>query len=364
VCETTLASDAENCGACGRDCSSGGGTCTNGLCDPVSLYTAADMPFGSDNGAARTWAFDPASASAIWVGFNDYSVWRYPVAGPPRALIWQPTTSQTAGTESALVVGGDLYWSIGGSPPIVFKKAITAASTVLPTDVFHPVARASFLRVVGNALYWMSGDYQDPTPQPPTHVGYVYKRALSAPASDPGTAIVTVDQGNFGNIKGFQPTSDALYWVTDQAGSGVANELRTAPIAGGAPTVVPKISGAPDAAIIGGYGQLVLSAVGPTLYFTVNVPGSNLNGIYKYKTGDSAPTLVVPADGVSSLSIDASSVYFIQNGVNGVFKAPLAGGAGVSISSTSGNKLLGGDATYLYMLTTSCCTSVMHKVLK
>lgn len=364
VCETTLASDAKHCGSCARDCTSGGATCTNGLCDAVSLFVAGDMAFGSDNAGARTWAFDAASASAIWVGFNGYSVRRYPLAGPPVSVIWQPTSNQTAGTESAVVIGSDVYWSIGGSPPVVYKKAITAAATVVPTVVFNPTARASFLRVVGNAFYWMSGDYQDPTPAPPTHVGYVYTRATTAPVSDPGTAIVTVDQGNFGNIQAFQPTTDALYWVTNQAGSGVAYELRTAPIAGGTPTVVPKVTGAPNAAITGTYQSLVLTAVGPTLYFTYDIGGSTLNGIYKYETGDSAPTQVVPGDGVSSIVIDASSIYFTQRNSAGVFKAPIGGGGGVSISNVTGSRLLGGDAKYVYLLNSGCCSSTLAKILK
>jgi hypothetical protein len=236
---------------------------------------------------------------------------------------------------------------------------------VSPTQAFFPVARASFLRVQGSSVYWVSGDYQDPTPTPPTHVGYIYSRLISAVQSDKGTAIVTVDQGNFGNFQAFQPTSDALYWVTSDAGTGVAFELRTTPLAGGTPTVVPKVAGATNAAIAEAYMYLpTLVAAGKTLYFTRDVATSSLNGIYRYATGDSAPTELVEAEGVTSMLVDSTDIYFLQANTNTVFEAPIAGGAAVPIAGATGYKLIGQDAKYLYLLQSASGTSTLAKVMK
>jgi len=333
-----------------------------GLCGTVQLFSDTDMPFGTDNAGARSWAFDPASASAFWVGFNSYSVRRYPVDGSAASLIWQPVTATTAGTESIAVTGGNVYWSIGGTPPTVYQKAVGAAANVNPTQAFHPDARASFLRVQGNSFYWVTGDYQDPT-APAT--GYVYTRSISAAPTDGGTAIVAVDQGNFGDFKAFQPTSDALYWISDK-GTGVAYELRTTPLAGGSPTAAPKIAGATDTALAA-YGGVAPSfyASGATLYFNRNIGGtSSLNGIYKYATGDSAPTQLVMADGVTNVIVDATSIYFLMQNSNNVFKAPIGGGAAVSITHAGGYKLVGQDSKYLYLLQSASGSSTLAKVIK
>jgi hypothetical protein len=362
-CEASLTTD-QNCGACGRDCTIDGATCSTGMCSAVQLFSATDMPFGTDNSGARSWAFDPTTVSAFWVGFNDYSVRRYPFDGSAASLVYQPASPATAGTESIAVTGGNVYWSIGGSPPTVFKKAVGAASSVSPTQAFFPVARASFLRVQGSSFYWVSGDYQDPTPEPPTHVGYVYTRPISAPQANGGTAIVTVDQGNFGNFRAFQPTSDALYWITSDAGTGVAYELRTTPLTGGTPTVVPKAAGATDTAVADSLRLPCLYADGATLYFTRDVGTSSLNGIYRYAKGDAAPTPLVIAENVTSLIVDASFIYFVQDNVYGVFKAPIGGGTATQIANVGGYKLVGQDAKFVYLLESASGSSTLAKVIK
>jgi hypothetical protein len=189
---------------------------------------------------------------------------RYPLDGSGAKVVWQPTTSATAGTESLAVTGGNLYWSVGGSPASMLTKPVNADATVAPTTAFTPDARASFLRVQGDDFYWATGDYQDPSSPPK---GQIYRRLIAAPSSDPGTAIVTVDQGNFGNFMALDVTTDAIYWVSS-AGQGTPYELRTVPLAGGTPAAVPRIAGAPDTAITQANGAPVLYPIGNTLYIT------------------------------------------------------------------------------------------------
>jgi hypothetical protein len=352
---------ATNCGACGRDCTAGGATCSSGLCTAGQVYGNADLPFGTDNSGARSVVYDPTSASIYWVGFNSYSVRRYPLDGSGAKLVWQPTTAATAGIESLAVSGGNAYWSVGGSPAVVLTKPVSADATVAPTTAFNPAARASFLRVQGDYFYWATGDYQDPS-GPAT--GQIYRRPIAAASSDPGTAIVTVDQGNFGDFKALDVTTDAVYWVSD-AGQGTPYELRTTPLAGGTPTVVPKITGAADTAIAQSGGAPALYPKGGTLYFARTVAATpSLNGIYRYSTGDAAPTLVVSADGVTNMIVDASTIYFLRQNTNNVFQVPVAGGTAAPMAAASGYKLVAQDARYVYLLQTGCCQSSLLKVLK
>ncbi|HVY38527.1 MAG TPA: hypothetical protein VHM31_11345, partial [Polyangia bacterium] len=360
-CDTNLMTSATNCGVCGRDCTAGGATCSTGLCTAGQVYGTADLPFGTDNSAARSVVFDPASASIYWAGFNAYSVTRYPLDGSGAKLVWQPTTAATAGIESLAVTGGSVYWSVGGTPAVVLTKPVSADPTTAPTTAFNPEARASFLRVQGDSFYWATGDYQDPSGPAK---GQVFRRPIAAPATDPGTAIVTVDQGNFGNFQALDVTTDAVYWVSN-AGQGTPYELRTVPLAGGTPVAVPKIAGAADTAISQPNGAPVLYARGNTIYFSRALAATpSLNGIYRFATGDAAPTLVVTADGVTSLIADSDTVYFLRLNTNNVFKAPLAGGTAVPMAFASGYKLVAQDATYLYLLQTGCCQSSLLKVLK
>lgn len=358
-CEASLSTDT-NCGSCGHDCTIDGATCSSGLCGTVQLFSATDMPFGSDNSNARSWAFDAASGTAYWVGFNSYSVRAYPFDGSAARLIWQPSTAATAGIESIAVTGGNVYWSVGGSPATVFQKSVSAAAGVLPTQAFHPAARASFFRVLGSSFYWATGDYQDPS-APAT--GYIYTRAISAAATDAGSAIVTVDQGNFGDFKAFQPTTNALYWISDKG--AVPYEIRTTPLTGGTPSAIPNIAGAANG-VVAAYGGILPTfyAVGNTLYFTRNLATSTLNGIYRFASGDAAPTQLVISEGVTSFVTDSASIYFVTQNSNQVFKAPLAGGAATPISNASGYKLIGQDSKYLYLLQAGSGTSTLAKIIK
>jgi hypothetical protein len=359
-CETSFATSDANCGACGHDCTAGGATCSSGLCTSADLYENGDLPFGTDNGAARSWAFDGASANVVWVGFNSYAVRRYPLDGSGAKIVWQPTAATTAGTESLAISGANAYWSIGGTPAAVLQKPVLADPATAPTVAFNPAARAMFLRIRDGYFYWATGDYQDPsTPA----AGLIYRRALAAPASDAGTAIVTVDQGNWADIKGLEVTSDAVYWVSDK-GQGTANELRVVPLAGGTPNAVPMVAGASDTAIVSSQGTPALYPSGATLLFARAVSASPMNGIYRYEMGAASPSLLVSADGVTSLLADGQNIFFVRANDNHVYKAPLTGGPAVAMAFASGQKLLAQDTSYLYLLQSGCCASKILKVLK
>jgi hypothetical protein len=235
-----------------------------------------------------------------------------------------------------------------------------SAVSTLKTTVFVPEWAPNYLRVQGNAMYWASGANGDPA-------GYIYTRNLTAPDTDPGTKIVSIDQGFNGAISAFNVTSNALYWVTSTAGTGKADELRTTPLAGGTPVAVPEVFvgvGTPINAETAGTIPPVLLSVGATIYFTRNV-GDAQDGIYSFKKGDPKPTQLVAADGINTMVLDDSFIYYAQRNVSNLFKAPITGGAGVSIMSTGGvTRIVGQDAKFVYFIVSGCCSGSLFKVIK
>lgn len=350
-CETNLVSNAEHCGSCNRDCAALGSTCATNRCDKVTLQQNISL-------GATSWAFGPSGA--FHMGYYDYIVRRLPLDGAAPVTIWDPV-NKTAGMESLLVNGTDVFWAergTGAFTSALLKKSVTDSAATLPTLVFTPEYQPTYLRIQGNAFYWMSGDYQSGDP-----AGYVYTRALNAAQNEPGTRIVNVDQGNHGAVLAFATTSDALYWVTSSALNGAANELRTTPLAGGTPVPVPPVAGAGTVtAVNSGYGVPVLQAVGDTIYFNRNVGTDAKNGIYKFKTGDAQPTLVTTAEDINTMIVDDEFVYYASQNVTGIFKAPLTGGAGVQISDGAWTRIVGQEGKFLYAY--GYGANNMYKVIK
>lgn len=339
-CETNLVSNAANCGECGRNCAALGSLCSVDHCDKITLQT-------NFTAGANTWAF--ASSGMYNFSSYPYAVKRLPLDGAAPVTVWAPV-NKTGGLESLLINGSDVIWAERGTGGTQFtspvlKKAISAAPAALPTVLFTPEYQPIFLRIQGNAYYWMSGDYQSGDPG-----GYVYTRSLSnTDVNEPGTRIVNVDQGNHGAVLAFQPTSDALYWVTLSATNGTANEMRHTGLNGGTPVAVPPVAGGgTETRVNTGYGVPVLRAIGDTLYFNRNVDDGFLNGIYSFKKGDAAPTQIVSAENVNTMVVDDEFVYYASQNVTGIFKAPLTGGAGVQITDGNWTRIVGQEGKFLY----------------
>ena len=337
-CETPLASNASHCGACGRNCAAVGSTCAVDRCDKIPLQQNLP-PLG-----ARSWTF--GATDAFHMGAYDYVVRRLPFDGATPATVWDPVT-KTGGAESLLVTATDVIWAERGSGPFlsaVWTKPIAAAAATLPVILFTPEYQPTYLRIQGNAFYWMSGDYQSGDPG-----GYVYSRSRTALDDEPGTRIVTVNQGNHGAVLEFMTTSNALYWVTNSATNGAAYELRTTPLAGGTPVAVPPVvGGGTVTAVSSYYGVPVLQAIGDTIYFNRNVDTDPKNGIYRFKTGDTKPTVVALAEDVNTMLVDDTHVYYASQNIVGIFKAPLTGGAGVQIADGNWTRIVGLDTKFVY----------------
>ena len=345
-CEESLNSNASHCGSCGRDCASAGSTCSVDRCDPITLHTG--LPIASGNSDGLTWAY--GNNAFYNVGYVSYTLRRIPDDGSPASTVWSSTSP--AGRQSLIVNSTEVIWTQRGTPSVVLMKPHTAAAADNPTVVFTPQYQPYFLQVRGNAYYWLSGDYQSSDP-----AGYVYTRSTSAPMSDPGAQIVSVDQGTHGAVLQFVTSTDALYWYTTD---GNADEIRTTPLSGGTPTVVPT------GQIEDGFSavNVKLRTDGTTLFYNQEVGTSFANGIYRWDPGDASGTQLVVAEGVVDFVVDADFIYYITNSASRVFKAPRSGAAGVEIANVSSNKILYQDADSIYVARVNPTNTDIHRVLK
>jgi hypothetical protein len=356
-CESSLSSN-EHCGSCERNCASLGSTCATNKCNEIPMQTG--QPIGSDSSVNKTWAFSPDGL--LHVGFNSYTVRRFPLDGSATQAIWS-SGNRTAGWNSLLALGDTVYWSELGTAgndltSAVFSKKILDPSDTTPTLAWVPEWHVQFLRAQGNAFYWFSGDYQSGDPG-----AWIYTRPINAPLSDHGTRIMTVDQQTHNGVVAFNVTSDALYWITTQAGTGTAYELRTTPLAGGTPTVVPAAPGASTVAVTSYGATPTLQVAGATLYFNRDANDA-LDGIYSFKRGDAEPVWLVHGADIRTFVVDDAYFYYTSSAEAGVWKAPIAGGAGVQISDDSVSRIVGHDAKFVYTILSSCCAGSIAKVIK
>ncbi|MGE0321300.1 MAG: hypothetical protein AB7K71_15295 [Polyangiaceae bacterium] len=346
-CEQNLVNNDQHCGVCGRDCAAAGSTCSTNMCAPVTVQSA--LPISTDNSNGATWAF--GNGALYQVGYYAYTLRKVPIDGSPISSIWSAATNH-AGRQSLVVNSNEVIWTQRGTPSVVLKKAHTAAQSDLPQIVFTPEYQPYFLRQKGNAYYWFSGDYQASDPG-----GWIYTRSVTAPSSDPGTRIMAVDQGTHNKVFAFVVSDNALYWYTDQSTPG---EIRTTPLSGGTPTVVPT------GIIASGYAndRVRLFPVGNDLYYQRAEGTSFANGIYHWTPGDSGPgTQIVTRDSIADFVVDSSAVYFIVLNANAVYKAPLTGGAFVQIANTGGVRFLHQDADSVYLQKGTSTTDIV-RVLK
>jgi hypothetical protein len=353
-CEVSLVNNDKNCGVCGRNCAAVGATCQTNRCSTIPMVQ--NFGGGTDSDGNEGWIFSSDGLLQHGPTYN-YSIRRFPLSGGPVQLVWNGAASYV-GWQSLLVQGTDLLWSQKGTPSVVMKKPITAAAAEQPAFLFYPEYQPMFLRQQGNAYYWITGQQQG-------EPGYVYTRAVSADDTVAGTRIVNVNQGR--SARAFAVTSDAIYWVPQDDGDAgtVDDDLRTTPLSGGTPTNVPVVSaGDASVSITDKAFHPILQTVGDTLYFTHTVGTSAINGIYRYKTGDTKPTQIVTADNITSFVVDESYVYYSRQNTAGVWRAPLSIAAGEQLSTGGITYIVGQDEQFVYAILSTCCQSSMYKVIK
>lgn len=117
--------DAANCGACGHDC--GGGTCSNGACQPVAIAAGVDAPL--------SLAVTPSGEQVFWI--NATNVLRCPIGGCGAA---KPARIAEAGvpftgTRNRIVATNDEIFWIGesGTTDVLFSCPTAGCTALTPT---------------------------------------------------------------------------------------------------------------------------------------------------------------------------------------------------------------------------------------
>lgn len=74
------------------------------------------------------------------------------------------------------------------------------------------------------------------------------------------------------------------------------------------------------------------------------------------------PGQLVSREGVRDCQVDNTAIYYAAS--DGVFRAPLSGGAGVEIADVVGDVFLGQDATSLYLRRSNSSGTTIYRILK
>ncbi|RYZ07086.1 MAG: hypothetical protein EOO73_13550 [Myxococcales bacterium] len=318
-CETAT-NTVTNCGSCNNDC--GTGTCNaGGFCNGVDVGSNAYTGRSFLAGDSIYRQSVPAPGYGLQ---SSYSIIRTPVNGSAETII----DAQNKPAGGMVATATDVYWGVGGTPPGVFKKGLTAAAGVAPTPVFEPPSLPMQLVIQGANLYFTGLD------------GQIYLRPLAAASNVPGTVIVTAAEvagtHTFNLHQPLVATPTRLYWIVGGTGGPF---LRTAPIAGG---TAADVAGATPR------GWTPLWVNGEDVYW-VQTSGSAFDGVYRYASGAAATGLVFKSN-LTGVATDSGSLYYLETD-NKLFKSPIAGGVGKQIGqATSGAKDIigfGPKSTYL-----------------
>ncbi|MCU0684516.1 MAG: hypothetical protein MUF34_20105 [Polyangiaceae bacterium] len=324
ACVDLKASDAENCGACGRSCRSA--TCEAGACVPEALTAGGEVaPYAlADDGTSLYWV-SPAVKAGVGPRLR-----RAPKATPggaSEALF--PNVDARA--RSLAATGGKLYWGelgasqgvFSGTPGATFPDAPFAADQL---DVRHLAVAdgKAFWSVGGSAAVRgkaLAGGAIDPSLLGQDAPGWVAadeagalywvagvtREVRRAKAAAPGYETFAAAPG----VVAVELAGERVYWADAAAGT-VRSALKT-----DAPPVAGRVE-------FGGHGRVEGFRVeGGTLY-VLALDGGAL-GAWRKGEGDEEPLLLgkVAARavgyagnpfGAARVLVDATHVYFADPG--------------------------------------------------
>ena len=296
-CETDLNTSAANCGTCGFSCD--GGTCQNGLCQPVVLATGFTEPRGIVVDATAVYVADR------WAG----SITKVPLAGGTKTVL----TTGLAYPEM-LAQDASYVYSVatGGVSSSIARVSKTTASAILPTLVTSLASgwTPTGLAVEGNNVYWV--DYNSTSAQP-GRVSY----ALAAG----GTGVALATDASW--PRGMAILSSWIYYTTAAGSSGYVNRV---PLSGGTPTKLSAAMSSPAA----------IATDGTNVYVT----DTNKGALYRLPVGSVNATPVEMITGSSAMRAvvtDGSKVYV--TGDDGTIRVvPVSGTAGaLTLASGQGS---------------------------
>jgi hypothetical protein len=297
-CEALLATDAANCGSCGRSCL--GDPCTAGLCAVTMLV--------EDSGISVLAVDD---ANLYWIAHGE-DIMSLPVAGGT----WSALVTAQPGTSDLAVDGTSVYWgTIEGECGQVKKVAREGGTPIVLSSgcdtTYHWGWMPTRLAVDATDVYFLR------------HLRYG-AHLLRVPR-DGGEAVV-LDSGQYLTELGVGPTA----WCS----------LSPTGTSGGALSCGDKIAGGP-ALTVDGYvmsrftvaAEVAFLATWPNLVHHIVIVAVPLDGSPAASVGD--PTL---GSSTNRVLADADAVYWISNAeepgaTRTIWKASLAGGISTPIAN-------------------------------
>jgi hypothetical protein len=324
-CEAQLATDAVNCGQCGRGC--GGGTCQAGQCRAAVLaQTSATSSsyvhgFYSDD-LIVAWTSSPAdTASTIELPVSTIPV-------EPN-LIYTAPSGTTPDINTIVLDSEYVYFATTATPSSVLRRALDGSGAT--TDLFQAATSSRIYRMTASATAfyfttYASGKY-DFNRRP--------KTGTTAPAPLPGLSAR-------GNVHAILTTPTRLFWV--ESASPV--QVFSAPLDGGEPVSHDSNVGA-----YGDYVKLVTD--GEYVYWNQYRASGQIVRINSATAETEEPEQVASGlQNAQHLLIDDEYLYFLINTYE-LRRVPLAGGVDpFLIANLSGAPYFyspfGVDAEYVY----------------
>jgi hypothetical protein len=269
------------------------------------------------SGQPRPTALAVDDTNVYWSNFGGparASIMKVPVSGGSPTLV-----SGASSPAGIAVYGGNLYWAgmnPSGTAGSVFTTPVAGGPvTELATGFMNdPIA-------IGPTGVYGTG---------PVDAGVTIVSVGLAGGTGSEVVPAGVLQQSFASY-GIALDATSVYW-TSFADPCV---VMKAPLAGGTPTVLAKVSGSGSA----------IAVDESRVYWITSA------SVYSLPTAGGDPTVLAPSGG-TGLAIDASNVYFTNHGFPGIVaKVPLAGGAvKVLASGQTGPAAVAVDATSVYWI--------------
>jgi hypothetical protein len=300
-CEVALATDNDNCGACGRVCQ--GVACSTGMCSSEvvvevgSSVAGEDVIFTPDRVFFSSW-----SKTDTEIGFAKRSP-----ATLPQTPTWLPASQVASLTADASY----LYFLRNPYMEVHTIRKINVDGSGLVSPANDDVGYATQLRSNATAFFMLSPE------NIPTSILTVAKASTGSP--------VPIVTGRF-RIYQYLLTPTKLVWIEGNAAgeNPLVHSIYVAPLAGGTGDEIKKVPG--DLVWDTDHYNRDMASDGTYLYWSQY--GGSSGKIRRYPLDGSAPPddLAFDLTAPTGMAVDDKYVYFLAKGST-LFRLRKTGGA-------------------------------------